>query len=79
MSKPLLIIRVPLIDNFDEKQNIIDQLLTLQKQTKDYNILPVMESSVTRVEFELMSVKEVDLNYVEELKKTILNSLENHK
>jgi hypothetical protein len=73
MSKPILIIRIPTVKNFEDKQSIINQLLELQKNINDYHILPVMESTSTKAEFEVLNAKDVDLVYLEDLKKTITN------
>jgi hypothetical protein len=80
MSNPILIIRIPGIEDSTEKNNIVNQLLELQKKITDYHILPVMENNIHKVTFEVLSPKEVDEKYLEDLKKSIteifINNLE---
>jgi hypothetical protein len=70
MSKPILVIRFPYINDLDLEQ-FEHYYKQIGKQLPDYNVLSLIDSTVDRVEFECYNAPHTEIEF-EELKKKVL-------
>jgi hypothetical protein len=71
MSKPILIIRIPIIEKELYREKLVNEIKCLQKEITDYHIITLLENSIESIQFECFNVLEKDNLDLEILKKEV--------
>ena len=75
MSKPIFIVRFPVVSNTGKYENIYEFLE--KKLRKDYHVLCFMNSSTEEVQFECFNARNAADKDIEEIKQMVIKQLEN--
>lgn len=75
MSKPIFIVRLPVVSNTGKYEGIYQFLEN--KLRKDYHVICFMNSSTEEVQFECYNASNAADKDIEEIKQMVLKQLEN--
>ena len=75
--KAIFIIRIPIHTQSTNLEEAMD--MVARKLHTDYHVLPILDGSVDRVEFECCNVQNVESKDIEEIKQMVLKQFKNEQ